>query len=134
MRVWRVAHETATDRNGFPSGPYASGGLPHDVAQALDGMRWDHCDAAHPSPRGDVSLYDIREEEHCGFDSLAALYEWFEERWRVTLFANGFRVFVYDVPNEYARVGRHGQTLFDRHYATPVTTLELTDFYGEQAA
>lgn len=134
MRVWRVAHETATDRNGFPSGPYTSGGLSDEVSEALNGMRWDHCDDSHPSPSYDDRLYGIQNEEHCGFATLAALYRWFEHHWRIELFACGFRVFVYEVPEEYARVGSYMQTLFNRNHATLIHTLELTDFYGEQAA
>jgi hypothetical protein len=125
MRVWRVAHETARDRNGFPSGPYTSGGLPEATSDAFSEMRFAHCDDRHPPPFYDGSLMTIEDTEHCAFTSLYALNGWFEHEWRILLFAYGFKVYVYEVPG--ARVGQYGQALFDRRTAQLISTTDLTD-------
>jgi hypothetical protein len=73
-----------------------------------------HSDAYHPSPSWDRELGYIFDHEHCGFNSREALYEWFADYTRV-LSECGFRVFVYDVADEYVRVGSlGGQAIFDR--------------------
>jgi hypothetical protein len=69
----------------------------------------------------------IGDAEHCAFDSPDALTGWFEHEYRVLLFAHGFKVFEYEVPEEHARTGEFGQTLFNRAHATLISTTDLTD-------
>jgi hypothetical protein len=90
-------------------------------------MRWDHCDDRHPNPYYDPSLERIQEEEHCGFSSLEALNDWFEHYWRVQLFVNDFRIYVYENDPADVRVGEYGQALFNRNRAVLLHTIEITD-------
>jgi hypothetical protein len=90
-------------------------------------MRYAHCDDRHPSPHWDRELMGIGDAEHCAFDSPDALTGWFEHEYRVLLFAHGFKVFEYEVPEEHARTGEYGQTLFKRAHATLISTTDLTD-------
>lgn len=111
MKVWRVAHATATF-DGFPSGPYACAEtLPNDIVTALRPMFEGHCDMEHPSPYHDTALRGIASFERCGFTTLESLYEWFD-RYTQTLDECGFRVYEYDVPDEFVRVGKNRQAVF----------------------
>lgn len=126
MRVWRVAHTTALTRE-FPSGPYC-GDLPGAVRSALNPMMNAHCDDyyRHPAPYNSYSGLDrIAEHEVCGFNSLYALEAWFEPEYRALMDELGFALHVYDVPDEYARVGCVGQTVFDRTTAELISTEPL---------
>ncbi|MFE5621703.1 hypothetical protein ACFQ8S_06775 [Streptomyces virginiae] len=117
MLVWRVAHNEIEHKH-FPAGPYACWeSLPEDVYDALSKMHNAHCDVNHPSPYSYYSgLYGIRPEERCGFNSREALYEWFAN-YTEMLDANGFRVFVYDVPDFAVQVGELGQVVFTAYEA-----------------
>ncbi|MFJ3084393.1 hypothetical protein ACIPJG_32205 [Streptomyces halstedii] len=121
MKVWRVAHSEARYQD-FPSGPYIEEGLPEKVDQNIDGMRWAHGDRSRPEPHHDASLQRILPRERCGFDSESALYEWFKG-YEELLRENGFKVWVYEVPDDKVRVGNFGQALFDQDH------LALVDSY-----
>lgn len=126
MRVWRVAHgEHRNPFTRFPSGPYVSSGLPRGVSEEIGEIRWDHNDRNHPGPYDDPELRWIGGNEVCGFDSLAALNSWFEPHWRAKLKDNGFQVYVYEVDEDWARVGSLGQTVFNPNEATLVETAPL---------
>lgn len=125
MRVWRVAHDSISE-DGFPTGPYRQRReLSEDDRDALREMSWAHGDDRHPSPNWDPSLVQIRYDERCGFNSLSALYGWFEEQWREALRAAGYYIYVYVVPGDDARVGEYGQTLFLPVRALLVDLLEI---------
>jgi hypothetical protein len=125
VRVWRVAHESARYKS-FPAGPYSHGTeLERETAERIDAMRWDHYDDRHNTPHSDPTLRLIQENERCGFDSREALDGWFDG-WTKLLTECGFRVYVYDVPDWAARVGRHGQTLFVGDEAVEVKTEPFT--------
>lgn len=125
MRVYRVAHSTERDGGGFPTGPYTSSpsALPDEATEALWYMGFAHSDDEHPAPEDDSQLGDMRAHDRCGFDSLGALYRWFDG-FISTLITCGFRVWVYEV--RAARVGKHGQALFDRRDAVLVRNEPLT--------
>jgi hypothetical protein len=73
-----------------------------------------HCDDAHPAPHSPFSGLDfIFDHEHCGFNSREALYDWFAT-YTGALADGGFMVFIYEVADEYVRVGEFGQVVFDR--------------------
>lgn len=116
MKVWRVAHETMTYLD-FPAGPYVNG-MDTDVFYCM----WNahDCNTSHPSPNSDYKLSGIDEAERCGFDSLEALNKWFEG-FHDVLHSAGYLVFVYDVPAEDVRVGRHGQAVFPANSAIEIT-------------
>jgi len=120
MRVWRVAHKTAT-QNGFPSGPYNGKGVPVEQYELLWSMGSDHSDAYHPSPYADPELHHIAAHERCGFNSLNALNKWFDG-WVEALDGAGFAVYEYDVPDWAARVGRFGQVVFSADEAVEVSS------------
>jgi hypothetical protein len=125
MKVFRVAHKEAMF-DGFPAGPYACNSeLPTSSVDALRDMRWDHCDDAHPSPLLDSTLGGIADWERCGFDSLEALYEWFDG-WVERLIAAGFVMWVYEVPPDAVRVGKRGQAVFDKYDAVELDKAPLT--------
>lgn len=124
MKVWRVAHKEAT-YEGFPSGPYACvETLPQETVDALEGMYDAHTDDAHMTPHRDGNLRGIREFERCGFDSRAALDEWFSG-WHETLDEHGFIVWVYDVDDEEVRKGANGQLVFNDAWAVETDTEDL---------
>lgn len=124
MKVWRIAHESATF-DSFPSGPYASPEtLPAYVGDSLTPMFSAHCDRAHPTPYSDRSLRGIDGLERCGFDSREALYEWFDGFTEV-LDECGFRLFAYDVDDEHARLGAMGQIVFSRYHARELSRESL---------
>lgn len=138
MKVWRVAHETATF-DGFPSGPYACAEtLPNDIVIALRPMFEGHCNMEHPSPYHDTALRGIAPFERCGFASLESLYEWFD-RYTGTLDECGFKVYVYDVPGPFVRSGRNRQAVFAADRATLLETFALDlhpvqlDMFGADA-
>ncbi|MFD5069166.1 hypothetical protein ACFWNC_14730 [Streptomyces sp. NPDC058369] len=115
MKVWRVAH-SSIQFMGFPAGPYICAGLPEEIDENMDEMRWCHGNLSHPEPRHDKSLGRIRAEERCGFDSYDALFEWFTG-FEDLLTDNGFKVWVYEVPEDKVRVGKYGQALFAQYFA-----------------
>jgi len=123
MRVWRVAHRTAVYKD-FPAGPYAGAkALPADDAEIVWGLCIDHIGNPHPSPGADPELgHYIAGHEVCGFNSPDALYEWFD-RWTGRLSEAGYIVYEYD--SDDARVGRYGQTVFDRRTAKLVRSYPL---------
>lgn len=131
MRVWRVAHKTRMTE-GFPSGPYCGDG--DDAYEvASEGMMEAHCADAdgHPAPHNRKSGLDTVAygREVCAFDSLDALNTWFEPVWRRLMAEHGFQVWEYEVPDEFARVGRRGQTLIMKAHvaligASPLNTEE----------
>lgn len=124
MKVYRVAHATARD-SGFPSGPYASyDTLPRESNAILQDMRWEHSDDAHPSPSWDRRLGGIGDHERCGFDSLDALYTWFDG-WCERLTLAGFLLWVYEAPPEAVRVGEHGQAVFNPSEARELSSEPL---------
>lgn len=131
MRVYRVGHEEKTRSiagTRFPVGPY--NGLDYEEStEDLDQMIWAHSgygsDRHHPSPFADPALAGIRDVEVCGFGSLDALLDWFES-WLSALEDNGFRVWVYDVPDASVRVGAaFGQVVFTAADAVPVEDLPV---------
>jgi hypothetical protein len=133
MLIYRVAHKSiATD--GFPSGPYTTYGLPDEVAERLNDMRWAHSNSSHPSPWKDPKLNAIRDHERCGFDSLEMLYEWFEG-WTKFLRDSGFAVYTFEVDDSVTRVGEYGQTVFSALIAEQRSVMELNPDYsvGEAA-
>jgi hypothetical protein len=108
-----------------PHGPYTGTGLPPEVRNEVDRMRWVHCDEHHLSPYMDGALVGIRMHEVCGFDSLDALERWFEPHWRAAMDRVGFVVHLYEVAEEHARVGSDGQTVFHAKEAELVGTEPL---------
>jgi hypothetical protein len=128
VRVWRVAHDKISE-NGFPTGPYSQREeLPEIDQDALSAMSWAHGDERHPTPFDDDALFSMHDYERCGFDSLAALYGWFSGQWHGMLRAAGYLIYVYDVPDDDARVGDlYGQTLFNPARATLVDLREIGD-------
>ncbi|QAY26961.1 hypothetical protein SEA_SHAWTY_37 [Streptomyces phage Shawty] len=127
MKVWRVAHK-AVRESGFPTGPYSCSGLDPDQAQAVWNMAGDHSDGRHPTPYADPELWSIQSHERCGFASPDDLNGWFDG-WGDALSRAGFAVYVYDVPDWAARVGRFGQVVFA---ADEAVELERYDFAPEQ--
>ena len=117
MLVYRVGHRSKTlrvDGRDFPWGPYAYATAQDYTSDLLD-MIFAHSGEGshlhHPSPMYDPDLHGIRDWEVCGFDSMDALLNWFES-WHRTLADNGFRIFVYEVPDHEVRVGAYGQCVF----------------------
>lgn len=124
LKVWRVAHSVAKFHD-FPSGPYNRHGVSDLVdCTPLYDMSSDHTTYRHPAPHWDAKLQRIAPHERCGFDSHEALDRWFAG-WTGPLAACGFRAWVYEVPDEYVRVGAHGQALFDHARAELIETYEL---------
>ncbi|MFJ8955604.1 hypothetical protein ACIRO1_36485 [Streptomyces sp. NPDC102381] len=125
MIVWRVGHSKALD-DGVPSGPYTCKNVDEKSSVRLWGMAGDHSNSTHPSPYADPLLRGIASYERCGFNSREALNTWFDG-WIEALDSAGFEVWSYEVPDWAARVGRHGQVVFDgreaveqsRHTFTP---------------
>lgn len=123
MRVYRVAHGTRTSTESgtaFPTGPYTAGaGKARRVlvcAHSGDGQV-----AHHPSPQVCPELGYISPDEVCGADSLDSLLDWFSGHLQL-LADEGFRVWVYDVPDDMVRVGVHGQALFPPAFAELVSS------------
>lgn len=124
MRVWRVAHETARDPEGFPSGPYTGHGLPSRQFEMLWLMGSDHSDDWHLPPAKDPLLRDINSSERCGFEWPEVAYEWFAG-WLRRLDQCGFLLWEYECPDEYVRVGMNGQLVFKARMAKQVRTVRL---------
>lgn len=125
MLIYRVAHEVLTYED-FPSGPYHSASLPFELCQSVSWVLVKaHGDCErHLPPQWDSLLDRIEADERCGFDSLEALYKWFEGFIEL-LIEHGFLIYVYDVHPRDARVGQNGQAVFDMYQAKQVRTLEL---------
>lgn len=124
MYIWRVAHPEHTYQ-GFPSGPYVSAGLTPEIVMNMrpmgDAHNWE---PRHPSPKEDPKLGWVRGDERCGFTTLDDLFGWFEG-FTDLLRENGFIVYMYDVPDEYVRVGGFGQALFHWTAADEICNVEL---------
>jgi hypothetical protein len=99
MLVYRVAHATEK-RYGFPMGPY-NGAVP--VMKDDEKINWAHQDDNHPSPRMDGVSISV--DEYCGLASMERLRDWFDG-WLGILGAQGFRIFVYEVPENLVKQGR----------------------------
>lgn len=131
MRVFRVGHATRTirvDDVRIPVGPYSD----LSASDSLRDMVWSHsrpcAELHHPSPDFCPELRYIDLDEVCAFDSMPALLDWFES-WHRTLAENGFRIWIYDVPDSAARVGTFGQVVFRpaRARLVDVQDFELKD-------
>ncbi|MEW2302599.1 hypothetical protein AB0958_21945 [Streptomyces sp. NPDC006655] len=103
--------------------PYS---LPAEDRERIFSMRFDHCDDTHNAPYGDPKLGGIAYDEVCGLDSRESLAEWFEG-WTHQLAMSGFEIHVYEVPDEQARVGADGQTVFRAAKAVLIGTESLTE-------
>lgn len=132
MLVYRVAYKESRDGD-LPRGPYTMSGLPEEIRDQIEVMRWKHTDERHPGPYKDPMLIDIFSAERCGFDSLDNLYGWFEGYVEM-LHRAGFRLYVYDVPDAEVRIGKYGQTLFRASCAKEVRVSDLDLNYGKVAA
>lgn len=129
MHIWRVAHKEHTYQ-GLPSGPYVSAGLTSEIVMNMRPMGDAHSwEPRHPSPEEDTELGWVEDEERCGFTSLGELFDWFEGFIKL-LRENGFVMYVYEVPEEYVRVGKFGQALFNWTAADEICNVEL----GEEEA
>ncbi|NED36710.1 hypothetical protein [Streptomyces sp. SID8499] len=131
MHVFRVAH-SVSKRHGesYYAGPYSrwvEPALPEGTEKYLiNPMGIDHSDFdEHRSPNECPTLRGIRPWEVCGLVSREALNKWFQG-WRGLLARYGYRVYVFDVPKEYVRVGENGQCVFEISAATLVRTEEVT--------
>ncbi|WP_432118497.1 hypothetical protein [Streptomyces sp. bgisy032] len=105
-----------------------------EVPDGLLDMWSAHNGGSHPSPKSDRAL-DFRitsDVEVCGFSSLDALLEWFRT-WLDVLDEAGFRLWVYEVPDEDARVGGLGQTCF-RADSAEVVSVDRLPLKPEQLA
>lgn len=117
MKVYRIGHASFTrvvDNTYIPSGPY--NGVPWDeLTEDWPEMIFSHSGIGsedhHPAPHLDPSLAGINQREVCGFDSLAALLNWFSG-WHWLLNLNDFRVWEYEVDDSAVRVGAFGQAVF----------------------
>lgn len=124
MLIWRVAHKEHTYL-GFPSGPYFSAGLPLEIVVNTSGMGDAHSwEPKHPSPSEDPELGWVKADERCGFNSLNALFDWFDGFINL-LRENGFVMYMYEVPEKYVRVGKFGQALFNWTAADEICNVEL---------
>ncbi|WP_223772962.1 hypothetical protein [Streptomyces sp. 135] len=125
MRVFRVGHEEQTRSDvgvTFPVGPYI---VNFPVTASLRLMGWAHRDAEHPSPGWDHALCGIGKHEVCGFLDLGDLLTWFAS-FHSALDENGFRVWVYDVPESAVRFGScSGQIVFSAADAVHVETFDI---------
>jgi hypothetical protein len=84
-------------------------------------MGMDHADYDHPSPYADRALRGISFWERCGFSTREALTDWFAD-WFEALDGAGFRVWEYEVPDEFVRVGADkGQVCFRPEKVTAVS-------------
>jgi hypothetical protein len=106
-------------------GPYFSGQGSIQTPDLLQCFR-QHNDEAHPVPaddgldigRIDLLLFDWR----FGFKSMAQLRRWFSEHERELLARAGYRVVVYNVPDDEVRIG-HRQVIFTPGNAHIVRTM-----------
>lgn len=114
MLVYRVEDEDNV-------GPYQD----HSRNSRAFDLCCDHTDRKHLSPPRDPLLIGIAPHEKCGCASPEALMTWFDT-WLDDLAEYGFFVAVYR--DEYARVGLHGQVVFDGEHAQFVERHTLTDF------
>lgn len=99
---YRVAHPS--DKTG----PYQRFGVTGPSSRVTlarklcDAHGWT--DGAHPPPRDDTGLYYIGRYEHCGFQSIEQLNQWFAG-WMAALNETGFKLYHYKIPAEDVRHG-----------------------------
>lgn len=114
MLVYRVAHSGQMN-NGYPGGPYNGNG-----ADWADDLNEAHANAEHPTPWEDRGLSRIYDSEFCCLSSIEGLRSWFDG-WLETLQDYGYLIHVYDVPEEFVRIGTR-QTLAKLAMGTLVRT------------
>lgn len=71
----------------------------------------------HPCPPED-GIRDIEPEEFCGFESMDALNDWFED-WIPILIEAGYKIVTYDVSTSFVRFGKK-QLVFNKDFAERV--------------
>ncbi|TDD97215.1 hypothetical protein [Actinomadura rubrisoli] len=106
MRFYRVARPLAGDWQGIPVGPYQWRSRKDKDGDVLTEMSYEHCDSNHPTPQLD-GLGHIDGDEYCGFPSMDELRSWFDGDWLELLGSIGFRIYVYEVDEDYVREGGH---------------------------
>lgn len=116
MQLYRVA-------DSEDDGPYkgeSRGGVPGVLDEHSRDRR------GHPTPFEDPGIGTIRRErEVCACTSLAALYQWFSG-WADELTHKGYIVRVVDVPEEFVRVGSHGQAVYSREHAREIRAFPVS--------
>ena len=131
MLVFRVAH-TVSKRVGtdYFAGPYSRwvepelpDGTEENLISPMGRAHTDYSD--HRSPNECPKLQGITFSEVCGLVSHAAVNKWFDG-WRGLLTRYGYRVYVFDVPEEFVRVGSNGQCVFKIEKASLVRAEEIT--------
>lgn len=99
--VFRVAHSFFINpRSGTHFGPYATESIPEDYPN-IDCSITDN----HPSPYLD-GLGDLRAYEVCGFVSLDAYFDWFDNKYDLDELRDcNFHLQVWEVPSHSVRFG-----------------------------
>jgi hypothetical protein len=120
MKVYRVEHY---DRR---HGPYAASwdSMNNECQKLADVLRVTSTWEQHPPPDHDGILH-YNHQHHCGFASLDALFDWFEQ-WLEGLIECDYHIAVFEVDEDDVLIGEK-QVMFKRKQHRRKQTIRLNE-------